>query len=170
MNPAHAYLSLGSNSADAAEMLQKAVKAIAELPGVEVLARSSLYYTEPRGYAHQPWFHNQVIKLGVDLRWSARGLLKELLRLEIRLGRVRDANTPRFGPRRIDIDLLLYGDETSDELRCIVPHPRMLERAFVLAPLRELEPDLAIQGKTVSQWLDALDWRIDNGRLFQNDL
>ena len=109
--------------------------------GIEVVAVSSLRETEPVGYRDQPSFLNGAVALETGL--SPRELLERLLAIELRLGRVRGEG-PRFGPRTIDLDLLLYGDETVDEPGLTVPHPRLAERRFALEPLAELDPSLEI--------------------------
>jgi 2-amino-4-hydroxy-6-hydroxymethyldihydropteridine diphosphokinase len=105
-----------------------------------VVAVSRFRETDPVGYVHQPRFLNAACRVETDL--SARELLERLLAVERALGRERTG--PRFGPRTIDLDLLLYGDETIDEPGLTVPHPRLAERTFVLEPLVELDPDLAL--------------------------
>jgi 2-amino-4-hydroxy-6-hydroxymethyldihydropteridine diphosphokinase len=122
-------------------------------PGVDVLAVSELRETEPVGVIDQPHFLNGAAALETSL--SARELLDLLLEVERTLGRVRDE---RWGPRLIDLDLLLYGAETIDEPGLDVPHPRLHERRFALEPLAELDPELVIPGRgRVSALLSALD-------------
>ena len=99
--------------------------------------------TEPWGYAEQPRFVNAVAELETDEQ--PRALLERLLAIERELGRTREG--PRYGPRTIDLDLLLYGDEQLDEPGLVVPHPQLHERAFVLEPLAELAPDLVVPGR-----------------------
>ena len=112
--------------------------------GIDVVAVSSLRETEPVGYRDQPNFLNGAAALETEL--SPRELLERLLAIERQLGRERGAG-PRFGPRIIDLDLLLYGDETVDEPGLTVPHPRLAERRFALEPLAELDPELEIPGQ-----------------------
>ena len=107
------------------------------------MAVSAVRETEPVGYLDQPNFLNGAAQVETDL--PARELLERLLAIEARLGRVRGEG-PRFGPRTIDLDLLVYGDETIDEPGLTVPHPRLAERRFALEPLAELAPDLEIPG------------------------
>lgn len=99
------------------------------------MALSSVYVTEPQGLTEQPHFYNMVVEVETGL--TPHGLLDRLSDIECALGRVR---TVRYGPRTIDLDLLLYGDEVLSDERLIVPHPRMGERAFVLVPLLEIYP------------------------------
>jgi 2-amino-4-hydroxy-6-hydroxymethyldihydropteridine diphosphokinase len=131
-----AYVGLGSNLGDREELIRHA----AELIGASRV--SSVIETEPWGYAQQPRFLNAVAELETPL--AARQLLDHLLDVERRLGRERVG--PQWGPRTIDLDLLLYGDEVIDEPGLIVPHPRLLERLFVLEPLAELVPEQKIPG------------------------
>jgi 2-amino-4-hydroxy-6-hydroxymethyldihydropteridine diphosphokinase len=132
-----AYVGLGANLGDREATIRRA----AELLGATRL--SSLRETEPWGYADQPMFLNAVAELDTDL--TPRALLERLLEIERELGRTREG--PRFGPRSIDLDLLLYGDEVIDEPGLTVPHPRLHERLFVLEPLAELEPGLSVPGR-----------------------
>ncbi|MDX6452844.1 MAG: 2-amino-4-hydroxy-6-hydroxymethyldihydropteridine diphosphokinase [Gaiellaceae bacterium] len=136
-----AYVGLGSNLGDRERLIREA----AELLGVVRL--SSVIETEPWGYGDQPMFLNAVAELETPL--SARRLLDHLLEVERRLGRVRTG--PQWGPRTIDLDLLLYGDESIDEPGLLVPHPRLTERDFVLRPLAELVPTLKIPGNGTVQ-------------------
>jgi 2-amino-4-hydroxy-6-hydroxymethyldihydropteridine diphosphokinase len=107
-----------------------------------VSAVSALRETEPVGYLDQPRFLNGAVALETTL--APRELLDALLAVERSLGRTRGG--PRFGPRTIDLDLLLYGEESIDEQGLTVPHPRLHERAFALEPLAELDPDLVVPG------------------------
>ena len=131
-----AYIGLGSNLGDRESLIRRA----AELIGATRL--SEVRETEPWGYEKQPRFLNAVGEIDTDL--SPRRLLDHLLDVEARLGRERIG--PKWGPRTIDLDLLLYGDETIDEPGLVVPHPRLLEREFVLEPLADLVPWLKIPG------------------------
>ena len=106
------------------------------------MAISTFRETDPVGYEDQPRFLNAVLALETDL--GPRELLDRLLAVELELGRRRDG--PRYGPRTIDLDLLVYGDEVVDEPGLHVPHPRLAERRFVLEPLFELDPDLVVSG------------------------
>lgn len=136
-----AYVALGSNLADPAEQVRKAIVALGSLPQTVVAASSSLYRTTPWGYADQPDFINAVVRLKTSL--GARELLLRMLCLEGEFGRVR---TMPNGPRILDLDLLLYDHERIAEPDLVVPHPRMHERAFVLVPLLEIVPSVAIPG------------------------
>lgn len=143
-----AYIGLGSNLGDREQSIRRA----AELIGARRV--STIRETEPWGIEDQPFFLNAVAEVETDL--PPRRLLDRLLEVERKLGRTRDG--ARFGPRTIDLDLLLYGDETIDEAGLQVPHPRLHERRFVLEPLAELEPSLVVPGRgPVSALLAALD-------------
>ena len=142
-----AYVGLGSNLGDRARLIEEA----AMLIGAARL--STVLETEPWGYENQPKFLNAVAEVETPL--AARQLLDHLLDVERRLGRERVG--AQWGPRTIDLDLLLYGDETIDEPGLVVPHPRLTERDFVLRPLAELVPSLKIPGNgTVQEALAGL--------------
>ncbi len=137
-----AYIGLGSNLGDREATLLRALELLDAEPGLSVSAVSVFRDTEPVGYVEQPRFLNGVA--AVDTELSARELLDRLLGVERSLGRRR--NGPRFGPRTVDLDLLLYGDATIEEAGLSVPHPRLEERRFVLEPLAELDPSLTLPG------------------------
>ena len=140
---ARAYIALGSNLGDREQTLLGAVSALRAESGVELVAVSGLIETEPVGFLDQPRFVNGVAVLETTL--SARALLEVLLDVERRFGRTRDG-VPAQGPRTLDLDLLLYGDDEIDEPGLRVPHPRLHERAFVLEPLAEVAPGLELPG------------------------
>jgi 2-amino-4-hydroxy-6-hydroxymethyldihydropteridine diphosphokinase len=137
-----AYVGLGANLGDRSAMLRAAVEQLGRDPEITVAAVSSARETDPVDFLDQPQFLNAVVAIDTDL--PPRELLDRLLGIERRLGRTREG--PRFGPRTIDLDLLLYGDEQVDEPGLQVPHPRLHERLFALEPLAELDPDLEIPG------------------------
>jgi 2-amino-4-hydroxy-6-hydroxymethyldihydropteridine diphosphokinase len=148
-----AYVGLGANLGPREVTLIRAVDLLAESDAVEVLAVSQLCETEPVGVVDQPPFLNGAARIETSL--EPRALLERLLEVERSLGRVREE---RWGPRTVDLDLLLYGDRTVDEPGLRVPHPRLHERRFALEPLAELDPDLVIPGLgPVSGALAALD-------------
>jgi 2-amino-4-hydroxy-6-hydroxymethyldihydropteridine diphosphokinase len=148
-----AYVGLGANLGDRAATLRRAVELLAGEAGVDVVAVSELRETDPVGVVDQPRFLNGAAMVETSL--SPRELLDVLLRIERSLGRVRDGT--RWGPRTIDLDLLLYGAEEVEEPGLQVPHPRLHERLFALVPLAELDPELRIPGKgTVSEALARL--------------
>lgn len=162
-----AYIGLGSNLGDREATIRAALEGIAELPQTDLLRVSSLYDTEPVGEVDQPNFLNAVAL--VDTELDPRQLLWNLMLVEKRLGRVR---TQKWGPRTLDLDLLLYGDEIIDEGDLRVPHPEIIRRSFVLVPLVELEPRLVHPGtgETMSSHLSRLGARplVKRGTLHWN--
>jgi len=138
-----AFVGIGSNLGEPERQIAAALEQLAAEDGIELVAVSTLRETEPVGYLDQPNFLNGAARLETELAPSE--LLERLLAIEGRLGRVRGEG-PRFGPRTIDLDLLLYGEQTIDEPGLTVPHPRLWERRFVLEPLAELAPGLDIPG------------------------
>jgi 2-amino-4-hydroxy-6-hydroxymethyldihydropteridine diphosphokinase len=146
-----AFVGLGANLGDREATIRQALELLASTPGVEIVAASTLSETAPVGYVDQPRFLNGAAALDTTL--PARELLDAMLAVERELGRERTG--PRFGPRTIDLDLLLYGDERIDEPGLRVPHPRLHERAFALEPLAELDPALEIPGRGRVQTLLA---------------
>ncbi len=132
-----AFVGLGSNLGDREALIRQALDGLAALPEGRLVKVSSLYDTEPVGEVDQPNFLNAACQLDTNL--TARQLLWNLLLIEKRLGRVRQQ---RWGPRTIDLDLLLYGNLIVDEPDLVVPHPELLRRSFVLVPLVELDPML----------------------------
>jgi 2-amino-4-hydroxy-6-hydroxymethyldihydropteridine diphosphokinase len=148
-----AYVGLGANLGDREATIRRAVELLDATAGIEVAAVSTLRETDPVGYADQPRFLNGAAVLVTRL--GPQALLGRLLAVERELGRVRGEG-PRFGPRTIDLDLLLYGDEVLDEPGLVVPHPRLADRRFVLEPLHELDPRLRLpDGRRVSELLEA---------------
>ena len=139
-----AFVALGSNLGDREATIRDAVRELGDAPAVRVLGVSALIDTEPVGVVGQPRFLNGVAAVETEL--TARDLLDLLLRVERGLGRTREEAAPH-GPRTIDLDLLLYGDEEIDEPGLTVPHPRLHEREFVLGPLAEVAPGIEVPGK-----------------------
>lgn len=148
-----AYIGLGSNLGDRKKNLDDAVRLLSGMRGIEAVKVSSYYETEPVGYEEQGLFLNAAARLETTL--TPRELLDVCQDIEIRLGRVR---TVRWGPRTIDLDILLFGDATIDTPELEIPHPLMHERAFVLKPLCELDPDVIhpVLRKTVKELLANL--------------
>ncbi len=128
---------------------------------------SAVYWTEPQLLKEQAWFANQVFELTITERMCSGECLAILQKIERELGRTR--NGARYGPRVIDLDLLLFGQEISSSESLTLPHPRLTERAFVLVPLAELVPDLKLPGlgHTVEKALASLEYRLDGTRIFQ---
>jgi 2-amino-4-hydroxy-6-hydroxymethyldihydropteridine diphosphokinase len=138
-----AYVGLGANLGDREGSIRAAIDRLDAHPDVTVVAVSQLRETDPVGIVDQPRFVNAAAALDTELR--PRELLDVLLAVERELGRTRTG--PRYGPRTIDLDLLLYGDEIVDEPGLTVPHPRLHERRFALEPLADLDPGLVVPGR-----------------------
>ena len=148
-----AYIGLGANLGEREPTLLRALELLSAEDGVEVVAISQLRETDPVGVVDQPYFLNGAAALETSL--SARQLLEVLLRVEHDLGRVREGT--RWGPRTVDLDLLLYGDDAIDEPGLRVPHPRLHERKFALEPLADLDPAVNVPGRgTVSDLIARL--------------
>lgn len=150
--PVTAYVALGSNLGDRHGHLEAAFAALAALPGTRLLGRSAVFETPPFGPPGQQNYFNAAASLATSLPPLA--LLDALLAIEQSRGRVR---RERWGPRTLDLDLLLHGNTTAHEPRLTLPHPEMLRRAFVLVPLHDLAPELVIAGRPIRQHLSALD-------------
>jgi len=138
-----AYIGLGSNLADPVQQIAHALSALESVPQSQLVARSGLYRSAPLGPRDQPDYINAVV--AIDTQLGAKALLHHLQNIEQRHGRVRDGE--RWGPRTLDLDLILYGDEISGDDELSLPHPRAHERAFVLIPLFEIAPEAKITGK-----------------------
>jgi|1186.fasta_scaffold12825_2 2-amino-4-hydroxy-6-hydroxymethyldihydropteridine diphosphokinase len=135
--PRRAFLGIGSNIGDRQSYLQLAVDALAGAPDTSVVAVSHVYETAPVGGPPQDPFLNAVVAIETDL--DPRPLLARCRQIEAQAERVR---VERWGPRTLDVDILLFDDERMDTPDLVIPHPRMWERGFVLAPLRDVAPDL----------------------------
>ena len=157
MNPVVACVGLGGNVGEVARTLSDAVRALAALPGSRLLRASRVYRTPAWGLRDQPDFLNAAAT--VETALQPRQLLDALLGIEQRFGRERASDdSGRWGPRTLDLDLLLYGDEVIDEPGLRVPHPHLHERAFALVPLAEIAADAMIPGHgRVRAALAALD-------------
>lgn len=165
----NAWIGLGSNIGDGPAEVERALDALSQIPAMELIRRSATYRTEPWGVKDQPDFYNAVAEFRTGL--DPRALIRLLFDTEARLGRQRDGRRRR--PRCIDLDLLLLQDRIYFLPGLVVPHPRMHRRAFVLAPLNELQPDLVIPGRgTVRSCLQRLGpqrvERVSNGGGAQN--
>lgn len=145
-----AYIGLGSNMGDRERFLRDAVRLLEESPEVHVTGESGLYETDPVGYVDQALFLNWVVEVSTTL--DPERLFERMLDIELRLNRKRDI---RWGPRTIDLDLLLFGERSQDRPDLILPHPRMMERAFVLVPLVEV---MSLRDPVrAQQWSKQLD-------------
>jgi len=149
-----AYVGLGANLGDRAATLTRALQLLGDRPEIEVVAVSAFRETDPVGYLEQPRFLNAAAEIETSL--PPEVLLGTLLDVERELGRIREG--PRFGPRTVDLDLLLMEGVTVDEPGLTLPHPRLHERAFALAPLAELDPSLVVPGRgSVRDLLEGLE-------------
>ncbi len=148
------FIGFGSNIGESEKICRDAVRSLGRLSGVAVLEVSSLYSTEPVGKTDQGWFVNGVALCETVL--GPRDMLYALQGVELQFGRVR---AERWGPRTLDLDILLFGERRIDEPDLVVPHPRLHERRFVLAPMVEIEPELVhpVLGVTMKELLDRLD-------------
>ncbi|MEK8132987.1 2-amino-4-hydroxy-6-hydroxymethyldihydropteridine diphosphokinase [Paenibacillus filicis] len=148
-----AYIGLGSNIGDRSNYLSEAIRLLAEEESIELASRSGIYETEPVGYVDQDAFLNMVVAVTTSL--SSSELLERMQRVEQRLGRKREIH---WGPRTIDLDLLLFGDVHQDAPDLILPHPRMMERAFVLVPLIDAMEKLeAARARTYREQLERVE-------------
>jgi len=148
-----AYIGLGSNIGDRAGYLARAIHMLQEHSGIRLEACSAIYETAPVGFTDQPSFLNQVIRIATLL--TPKSLLEWMLATEQQLGRERHI---RWGPRTIDLDLLLYGDLVMETGDLTIPHPRMMERAFVLVPLQEVyQGNRLLPKESLSRLVEKLD-------------
>jgi len=146
-----AVLGLGSNVGERRAALAAAVGALRAYPDIEIIAASPLYETAPWGLTSQQDFLNAAVRVGTSL--APADLLAAILAIEISLGRVR---RKKWGPRSIDIDILVFGDEVIDGPGLTIPHPHLTERIFALAPLVDVMPDAIIKDRPARQWLTQL--------------
>lgn len=147
-----ATLGLGGNIGDPVAAMAEALRRLDQHPDCRVTAVSRLYRTPPWGKTDQADFYNACA--GVETRLEPQELLATCLEIERTMKRVR---VERWGPRTIDIDILTFADRTIDAEHLKIPHPRMTERAFVLMPLCDIDPDLSVRGRSVAAWLSAAD-------------
>ena len=155
-----AYIGLGGNVGDVFANMKTAIKSLNEHHQISVKLISNVYKTPPWGIEDQDWFLNACASVETSL--TAQELLTECLEAEKALKRIRNL---RWGPRTIDLDVLVFGEEHIAEENLQVPHPRMHERAFVLMPMADIAPDMLLHGKTISHWLK----RIDAGEIQKTD-
>ena len=157
------YAAIGANIGDPVQTLMDAVSRIGRHPEIRVDAASSVYRNPPIGPQDQPHFYNSVLALSTTL--PPRGVLSAFLLIEKEFGRVRDI---RWGPRTLDLDILIYGELIVCEPGLTIPHPRMLERSFVLIPLLDLKP--SIQHPTQNESFQVLAGRVDRQDLERIDV
>lgn len=150
--PFDAVLGLGSNIGDRVGNIEDAIARLTADGVVKLVARSRYYRTAPWGVTDQDWFVNACITVKADV--SARELLARCQAVENGMARVR---TQRWGPRNIDVDILTFRDQKIVEPDLVVPHPRIAERAFVLVPLKDVAPDVRIDGASIDEMLSRLD-------------
>lgn len=177
-----AYVSLGSNLESEwggpESNLGRALELLAAGSGLKVDAVSPVYLTEPQNLKEQPWFANQVVRLHCGPALTSFPLLARLHEIEAAMGRRRahagenGGGAARYGPRVIDLDILLFDDEKQETPELTLPHPRLAERAFVLVPLQDIEPDLIIPGRergsrTLRELLGTLSYRLERNRIYQ---
>ena len=146
-----AYLGLGGNVGDVVASMSGALQRLDQHENITVKNVSDVFRTPPWGMEDQDWFHNACASLTTSLQ--SIELLEECLKIERIYKRERDI---RWGPRTLDIDILLFGDETVSLPRLSIPHPRMQERAFVMRPLQQIAPDVLVGGKKPEHWLGLL--------------
>lgn len=150
-----AYVGVGANLGQRERTIRRAIEMLAAQPGIELVGISSLRETEPWGPVEQPSYLNGAVELDTEL--GPRDLLDVLLDVERSLGRDRSTEI-RFGPRTLDLDLLVHGDLVRDDPGLTLPHPRLHERRFALEPLADLDPELVVPGRgTVGELLASLD-------------
>ncbi len=150
-----AYVAVGANLGERERTIRRAIEILAAQPGIQLAGVSPLRETEPWGPVEQPPYLNGAVALDTEL--APRDLLDVLLDVERHLGRDRSTEV-RFGPRTLDLDLLVHGDLVHDEPGLTLPHPRLHERRFALEPLADLDPELVVPGYgTVSKLLASLD-------------
>lgn len=154
-NTAHAafdaIVALGSNLGDKAGNISRAIAALTARGDVKLVAASANYRTTPWGNTDQDWFVNAAIS--VDTTLPPEALLARCLDVELQLGRVR---SEKWGPRVIDLDVIVYREVTMSTPDLVLPHPFMTERAFVLRPIADIAPELVVKGRTVREWLTSL--------------
>lgn len=146
-----AYLGIGSNLGDKRRNIENALKLLKEHESIKIINTSSYYETEPVGYTEQDWFLNMVVE--IDTCLNPYELLEYCNFIESNLKRKRII---RWGPRTIDVDILLYENFTSNDEKLIIPHPRMCERAFVMIPLYEIAKDIKINGENIKDIVENL--------------
>lgn len=145
-------VALGSNLGDKVANIDRAITLLTEREDIRLLARSRNYATDPWGKTDQDWFVNAAVAVATEL--SPRQLLARCKEIERQMGRV---TTERWGPRVIDLDLLAYRDVTMSDEDLVLPHPHIAARAFVLAPLMDLAPDLVLGGRSVRAMYEVID-------------
>ncbi len=151
------------------DLLSKCIELINNEPGLKITDASKIYITEPQELKNQPWFINQVVRLRCTEKWQAKSLLTFLHEIEKQLGRKRDEqHMLRYGPRCIDLDLLLFGAVSCSEPTCTIPHPRMTKRAFVLIPLRDVCRQDILPFE-LEHCLSMLNFKVEDNKIYQTN-
>ena len=145
-------IALGSNLGDKTSNIDRAIELLTEPGDIRLVRRSRNFATDPWGKLDQDWFVNACVAVRTKL--APRDLLHRCKDIERRMGRVA---TEKWGPRIIDLDLLIYRDSVLDEPDLVLPHPHIADRAFVLAPLMDIAPDVIVQGKSVRELFGVVD-------------
>jgi 2-amino-4-hydroxy-6-hydroxymethyldihydropteridine diphosphokinase len=160
-----AYISIGSNIGDRAENCRQAMASLEATDGIDVLARSQLFLTEPVDYVEQPWFVNAMVKVRTSLEPLA--LLAVLKGIERLAGRLEQP--VRFGPRVLDLDILFYDDRVLNSETLVLPHPRMHQRHFVLRPFCDIDPNVEhpVYKKNIRQLFDLLGEQGQKVRVYE---
>ncbi|WP_456325802.1 2-amino-4-hydroxy-6-hydroxymethyldihydropteridine diphosphokinase [Desulfonauticus submarinus] len=160
------YLGLGSNLGKSILYLKNAKKRLCSLPFLILVKESKIYWTEPQEKLNQPWFANQVLKFYVPAHVEPKNLLKFTSKIEQEMGRVRKE---RYGPRTIDIDILIYGNKILNDSKLFLPHPKITKRAFVLIPLQEIEPNIKLFDQPAVFYLNQLDYKLLGKKIWQKN-
>ncbi len=159
----NAFIALGTNIEPREEHFNQAIESLKTYSSIHIVQMSSIYETKPVGYTEQADFLNMVVQVQTD--FTPFELLDICQQIEQQLGRKR---TIRFGPRSIDLDVLLFNNNTIDTETLTIPHPRMHERAFVLIPLQEIEPNLKFKGASLKEWLNQLSKKdVEDVRIYK---
>ena len=153
-----AYISVGSNRGDRLQNCRKGIEALAAPGNTRILAQSRIYMTEPVDYEDQNWFVNLMIKLATEL--DPFQLLDQIESIQRAAGRLKDSI--RFGPRILDLDIILYDDRVINSERLVVPHPRMHKRRFVLKPICDIDPTTI--HPVLRQEMQFLLWRLESDK------
>lgn len=159
------FIGLGSNLGQVEDNLILAGSLLTDSGLIEIVRKSNVYYTEPIGFLEQPWFANQVLEVSIPGFWGAHDLFSRMVEVERTMGRKR---TFHWGPRIIDLDLLIFHELIVNSPDLIVPHPRMRDRAFVLVPLFEISPEIVFpDGEALSETLKRLRFELDGQKIYQ---
>ncbi|MDQ7031695.1 MAG: 2-amino-4-hydroxy-6-hydroxymethyldihydropteridine diphosphokinase [Desulfonauticus sp.] len=159
------YFCLGSNLGDPVLNLGQGLELLDQAKFLMLSQKSKIYWTEPQEKLDQPWFANQVVKFYISSHIKPQELLHYVLDIERQMGRERKQ---RYGPRTMDIDILLYEGQTLATPTLTIPHPKLTKRAFVLVPLKEIAPDLLIENKSIDFYLSKLNYNVIENKIWQS--